>query len=217
MKQKLLSLDDFEVKFDAGEDEYRFAGYASVFNGVDSYGDMIAPGAYRKTLKGRERPVQLRWNHYGPVIGKWITLKEDDRGLYVEGELTRGHSMAEDAWALLKHGAVSGLSIGYRVMKWEQKDDHVLLKEIELIEISVVEEPADNAARVSEMKALIDAAGSWKEIEAILRDEGRFSRDAATKLVARCKALAHGERAESETSRAALETVQSLITRLKRR
>lgn len=215
MKHKLLTLTDADVKMAEEGEGYTFAGYASVFNGVDAYGDMIAPGAYRKTLKGRERPVQLRWNHYGPVIGKWLALREDERGLYVEGELTRGHSQAEDTRALMKHGAVSGLSIGYRVAASTQKDGCTLLKEIDLFEISVVEEPADNAARISDIKSALDAAQTWKEIEAILREEGRFSRDAATMLVARCKALAHGERAESETSRAAAERLQTLINRLK--
>lgn len=216
MKHKLLTLDDAAVKFaeDGEAAGYTFAGYASVFNGIDSYGDMIAPGAYRKTLKNRERAVQMRWNHFGPVIGKWMVLREDEKGLFVEGELTRGHSVAEDARAVLKHGAVSGLSIGYRVVSSQQKEGHTLLKEIDLVEISVVEEPADNAARISDVKAAIDAAASWKEIEALLREEGRFSREAATWLVARCKTLAHGERAESETSRAAAERLRSLINRL---
>lgn len=214
MQHKLLTLDATSVKFADEGAGYSFAGYASVFNGVDSYGDMIAPGAYRKTLKGRERPVQMRWNHFGPVIGKWTAMREDEKGLYVEGELTPGHSVAEDARAVMSHGAVSGLSIGYRVSDSQQKDGYTLLKQIDLFEISVVEEPADNAARISEVKAAIDAAQSWKEIEAILRDEGRLSRDAATKLVARCKTLAHGERVAIETGRAAAERLHSLINRI---
>lgn len=211
MKTKLLDLAVSEIKM--GDKGGRsFEGYASVFNGIDAYGDRIAPGAYAKTLKSRDRPIQLRWNHFGPVIGKWTEAYEDEKGLYVKGELTPGHSVAEDAYALLKHGAVSGLSIGYSVEDSDEKDGVRLLKEIELYEVSVVEEPADNAARVSAVKAEIDAAKSWKEIEAILRDEGRFSRDAAAKLVARVKSLAHGEREEKEASRAAAERLQSLIT-----
>lgn len=211
MKTKLLDLAVSEIKM--GDKSGRFfEGYASVFNGIDAYGDRIAPGAYAKTLKNRERPIQLRWNHFGPVIGKWTEAFEDEKGLYVKGELTPGHSVAEDAYALLKHGAVSGLSIGYSVADSDEKDGVRLLKEIDLYEVSVVEEPADNAARVGAVKAEIDAAKSWKEIEAILRDEGRFSRDAAAKLVARVKSLAHGEREEKEASRAAAERLQSLIT-----
>lgn len=202
MKTKLLQFSLTGLKM-SGDEGHKFSGYASVFNGVDAYGDTIAPGAYARTLIGRERPIQLRWNHFGPIIGKWVDIHEDEKGLYVEGELAPGHSVAEDARALMKHGSVDGLSIGYTVKSFEKKEDIRILKDIELYEISVVEEPADNAARIGEVKAQIDAAQSWKEIEAILRDEGRFSRDAAAKLVARVKSLAHGEREEESASKEA--------------
>lgn len=155
MERKNLSLGEFEIKFDEARKGF-FSGYASKFNGVDSYGDTIVPGAYSKTISERERPIAMRWNHTGPVIGKWLKAKEDERGLYVEGELTPGHSVATDVYALMKHGAVTGLSIGYRIPAGgsEKKGDVRLLKEIELVEISVVEEPADFAARISNVKAL---------------------------------------------------------------
>lgn len=212
MKQKLLNLSMTGVKMEGTG--YAFAGYASVFNGIDSYGDMIASGAYKATLANRERPVQMRWNHYGPVIGKWLSLTEDDHGLKVEGELTPGHSVAEDARALLKHGAISGLSIGYRVRAWEDRDSFKLLKEIDLYEISVVEEPADNAARISEVKAAIDAANSWKEIEHALREAGCSDRDVAKWLVHRCKSLALREEAERKSSKAAAAVLQSILSKI---
>lgn len=193
MEIKNLPISQLELKF-AGEN-MRFSGYASVFNGVDSYGDTILNGAYSKTLESRERPVRMRWNHYGPVIGKWLRIMEDDKGLFVEGELTPGHSKAIDVYASMKHGAIDGMSIGYIPRKSMQKDDGSrLLQEIELIEISVVEEPADLGARVQDIKSMIDTTTSLKEIEAILRDAGGFSRADATALVSRVKSLALGDR-----------------------
>lgn len=193
MQTKNLPINCLELKF-AGEN-MRFSGYASVFNGVDSYGDTIIQGAYSKTLAQREREVKMRWNHYGPVIGKWLRMVEDEKGLYVEGELTPGHSKAIDVYASLKHGAIDGLSIGYYPVQIEQKDDGTrLLKEINLIEISVVEEPADINARIGDIKSAINAALSLKEIEALLRDAGGFSRGDATALVSRIKTLALGDR-----------------------
>lgn len=193
MQTKNLPINCLELKF-AGEN-MRFSGYASVFNGVDSYGDTIIQGAYSKTLAQREREVKMRWNHYGPVIGKWLRMVENEKGLYVEGELTPGHSKAIDVYASLKHGAIDGLSIGYYPVQIEQKDDGTrLLKEINLIEISVVEEPADINARIGDIKSAINAALSLKEIEALLRDAGGFSRGDATALVSRIKTLALGDR-----------------------
>ena len=191
MERKLFSLEAAEVKFSADKPGF-FAGYASKFHGVDAYGDTILPGAYEKTLEGRTRPVQMRWNHRGPVIGKFTTIKEDGVGLYVEGELTPGHSVAEDARASMKHGAVTGLSIGYRIPEGgSEKSEHGgrLLKQIDLVEISVVESPADVNAQISSVKSAIEDSGSLKDIEAILRDAGGFSRADACALVARVKSM----------------------------
>ena len=189
MKTKSLDLAKCEIK--AQDDgTMRFAGYASVFGGVDSYGDTIDPKAYDETLKNRKRPVRMRWNHYGPVIGKWLKMQVDERGLYVEGELTPGHSVASDVYASLKHEAVTGMSIGYFVKEAEGRENGTtLLKQIELVEISVVEEPADNAAQVGDVKSQLDDCKSLKEIEAILRDVGRFSQTEAKSLIAKVKAV----------------------------
>ena len=190
MQHKLSPFDRLSVKFDDARPGF-FSGYASVFGLVDSYGDTIAPGAYSKTLQNRERPIQLRWNHYGGVVGKWLTLREDEKGLYVEGELTPGHSVAQDAYALMKHGAVNGLSIGYRPIEAEQKDDGTrLLKQIDLVEISIVETPADAAALIGDVKSAIDGAASLKEIEALLRDVGGFKRNDVKALISRIKSMA---------------------------
>ena len=187
METKQLTLQQTQVKMGA-EGSLKFSGYASVFDGLDSYGDTVIAGAYKGTIAERDRPVQLRWNHYGPVIGKFTDMYEDEKGLFVEGELTKGHSTAEDAAALLRHGAISGMSIGYVVKDYEMDGVVRKLKDIELFEISLVESPADNNARVTGIKS----AESLKEIEAILREKG-FSQKEATEIVASVKKI-HGER-----------------------
>jgi HK97 family phage prohead protease len=188
METKQLSLDVLDLKFI--DSNLTFSGYASIFGGIDAYGDTIEAGAYANTLKGRARPIRMRWNHWGPVIGKWIELVEDKKGLLVSGELTPGHSQAADVYASMKHGAVDGLSIGYRVKAFDQlNDDRRILKEIELVEISIVEEPADLGAKIGDVKSFIEAAESLKEIESILRDAGGFNRIDAKALVSRIKSM----------------------------
>ena len=181
------------------------------------------PGAFENTLKNRLRPVRMRWNHWGPVIGKWIELKEDDTGLFVTGELTPEHSTACDVAASLKHGSVDGLSIGYRIVDSDPKDEPgEILKEVELVEISVVEEPADRSALVSEIKSCIETASTIKELEAILRDAGGFSKANAMAFISRVKAClgdpGHGkpEPATPEIDFAALvkESCQGLYSSL---
>jgi len=191
IEKKLLNAESIELKFDS--DTGVFEGYASVFNGVDSYGDTIMPGAYKKTLKKRDRTVKMRWNHYGPVIGKWTEMREDERGLYVKGELTPNHSVAGDVLASLKHGAIDGLSIGFYPAKYkEDEEGKRTLQEIELVEISVVEEPADLAARVTAVKADIEQIETMKEVEQILRDAG-FTKSSAAALISRVKSLSLGD------------------------
>ena len=190
MEIKQLPLNSLELKFDEG---MKFSGYASMFDGVDSYGDTVIKGAYADTLRDRKRPIGMRWNHYGEVIGKWVSLAEDEKGLFVKGELTPNHSKASDVYASLKHGAIDGMSIGYRVKDFEQTGDIRILKAIDLVEISIVEEPADLNAKIGEVKSLIDECVSLKDYESLLRDAGGFSRADAVTLVSRIKSTARSE------------------------
>jgi HK97 family phage prohead protease len=207
MEHKQLDLAKCEVKMGA-EGSLQFSGYASMFDGLDSYGDTIKAGAYKNTLMDRERPIQLRWNHYGPVIGKFTELYEDERGLYVSGELTKGHSVAEDTAALLRHGAISGMSIGYIVKEEEQQGVIRALKEIELIEISIVETPADNNAHITSLKS----ATKLKDVEQVLRQKG-FSQKEATEIVATVKKI-HGEREDEKANEDNLLTLKNFMETL---
>lgn len=192
MQHKLIDLNNIEVKFDDARRGF-FSGYASKFGGVDSYGDTVMPGAYVATLENRSRPVQMRWNHYGEVIGKWTEIRETEQGLWVEGELTPGHSKAEDVYASLKHGAISGMSIGYRINKGvPNSTGGVDLHEIELVEISVVESPADLAAQIGDIKSAIDELKTVRDIERFVRESG-YAKEDAVMLVSRIKSIVRGE------------------------
>ncbi|MER2520229.1 MAG: phage major capsid protein [Bdellovibrionales bacterium] len=136
-----------------------FAGYASVFDGEpDSYGDVIAPGAFAKSLASHRckgtLPVLL-WQHDpGEPIGVWLDLREDVTGLSVTGRLVLETQRGREAYALLKAGALNGLSIGYRTRASERRAGGArVLQELELIEISLVTLPAASKARVTSIKA----------------------------------------------------------------
>lgn len=198
IQHKSIALSDVEVKFDP-VGGMKFSGYASKFNSIDSYNDTIMPGAYAKTLENRTRPIQMRWNHYGDVIGKWMMIQEDEIGLKVDGELTPNHSKAQDVYALLKHGAINGLSIGYYINDSEVKPDGVrVLKDIELVEISIVETPADLGAYVSDVKSSLNGMTTLKEIENLLREAGKFSKAEATAIVSKVKSVSNQGEPESK-------------------
>jgi len=187
IERKLLSLDSTGFKFDGESGE--FEGYASVFGGKDSYGDTIQKGAFTKTLENRNRPVRMRWNHFGPVIGKYTEMYEDEKGLYVKGQLTPGHSVANDVRASLVHGAIDGLSIGFFLNDYSNMEGGGRdIRSVDLVEISVVEEPADLAAKITSIKSAVDESEKLSDLELILRDAG-FSRAEATAFVSRVKSI----------------------------
>src|SRR5436305_9749713 len=93
-----------------------FEGYASLFGVADGAGDVVAPGAFAKSLRTRgiER-IRMLYQHFAhEPIGVWEDIREDARGLYVRGRLTTDIERGRDVLALLKDGALNGLSIGFK-------------------------------------------------------------------------------------------------------
>lgn len=202
MLQKILSLSDVQLKFakGGGDESWSFSGYASKFNGVDSYGDTILPGAYSKVLKairsGAARMPKMFVNHrsWELPVGKWLKMGEDEEGLFTEGEFTKGMPSAVAVRAALQHETVDGLSIGFRldpnevevVDKGDGSRPQRIIKSIaELSEVSIVTFPADGEARVdvSSVKSAIEGFTSLSEYEDYLRDACGFSKSAATSFV----------------------------------
>jgi HK97 family phage prohead protease len=170
MEYKFTALDDVEVKADART----VRGYASVFGNVDSYNDTIVKGAYSATIKANPRGIKMLWQHNPEkVIGRWHTLKEDDKGLVVEGDFTPGHSLADDAYASVKADHVDGISIGFSIPPGgssERSDGVRVLKKINLSEASIVTFPADSHALITGVKA-IDL--QFRELRSLLQDAAR--------------------------------------------
>jgi HK97 family phage prohead protease len=148
---------DFNLQVKSLDDAGRFAGYASVFDVVDSQKDIILRGAFAETLKGRVGAIKMLWQHQqDEPIGIFERMFEDARGLYVEGRLLLDVAKAREAYALLKEGAIGGLSIGYSPLKYRihEKSGVRLLSAVELWEISLVTFPANEAAKITVVKRM---------------------------------------------------------------
>ena len=133
-----------------------FAGYASVFNLVDSQHDVVRPGAFRTSLKSRTQTVRLLWQHqWDQPIGMIESLFEDANGLYMKARLLLDVAQAREAYALMKAGVVRGLSIGYSVKSAKRNPDTGVreLLAVDLWEISLVTLPANEAAQVTVVKS----------------------------------------------------------------
>ena len=179
----------FQIK--AVSDDGLFSGYGSVFGVIDSYKEVVAPGAFTKSLQ--RRTPSLLWQHRSSEpIGVYTSIREDQTGLYVEGKLALKTARGAEAYELLKMGAISGLSIGFLVKLFEYinngEEKVRRLTEIDLWEVSLVTFPANESARVSGVKS-IDTIESLADAEAFLREAGGLSRREATALVSRIKSL----------------------------
>ena len=125
----------------------RFAGYAAIFDRPDRGGDVIRKGAFLGSLQ-QGGGVPLLWQHRpGAVIGRIEHLSEDRRGLRVIAELGEGAEAARAA-RLVRSGRLDGLSFGYRVREAERSGGLRELRELELVEVSLVAEPMQPRARV---------------------------------------------------------------------
>ncbi len=135
-----------------------FEGYASLFNVADLGGDVVMPGAFAQTLqKTGPSGVKMLWQHDGKQpIGAWTSLIEDRRGLKVKGELNLSVARAREALALMKQGALDGLSIGFRPVRVsrDKAKDLRRIHALELVEISLVTFPMLPQARVEAVKRL---------------------------------------------------------------
>lgn len=145
---------DIDLKAISAEGE--FTGYAAVFNNEDLGRDVIVPGAFASSL--RRRPAakvkMLRQHDPEEPIGVWLDLMEDQTGLRARGKLILDTAKGRETYALMRAGALDGLSIGYRVIKsrFDKAKSIRYLEEIDLPEISVVTFPMNPRATVSTVK-----------------------------------------------------------------
>ena len=180
----------FEVRAEDIKDDGFIKGYGSLFDKKpDSYGDLIAKGAFAKTIAAGGRNgtgVPILWQHDAKnPIGPWTVMKEDGKGLYLEGMLDLDIEAGKRAHSGLKKKYVRGLSIGFNTISYEIDEKKKLrtLTEIDLWEISIVTFPAKTSAQITVVKAL-EGATTRIEAEDALREAG-LSRSEAKFIVSR--------------------------------
>jgi uncharacterized protein len=169
-----------------------FDGHGSVFKNVDLGGDIVMPGAFKRSLNQHKRDgslPQMFWMHDpSRVPGKWLDMHEDDEGLAVRGVLAPT-DLGNEIHTLLKMDAVRGLSIGYRTRDQDfDKDGNRLIKEADLWEVSVVSLPMNPLAQIAHVKSRLSVDGVYvptpKEFETSFRQMG-CSKQIARKLVSK--------------------------------
>jgi HK97 family phage prohead protease len=157
-------LRDIECRFDPGESG-AIAGYAAVWGKPDSFGDVLVRGAFADSLAQHRaagtRVAMLRSHDPSRPIGTWDSIVEDARGLKVSGSLIMDSIDGRDAFALMKGGALDGLSIGFRTVRAATlPKGGRRVEAVNLIEISAVTLPSQDAARLTSVRSDHLAAGT---------------------------------------------------------
>ena len=168
----------------------QFEGYGAVFKNVDYGGDIIVPGAFKQSLatQGEKLPVMLWMHQPDQVPGKWLSMTEDKHGLLVKGELA-DTQLGRETHTLLKMGAVTGMSIGYITQKSDFTSDGTrLLKQVDLLETSIVSMPMNPLAQVTAVKTRTSLTGEYvptvRDLEKEFRRMG-CSQKVAKQLIAK--------------------------------
>lgn len=178
-----------ELKALAGRE---FEGHGSVFGNMDHGGDVVVQGAFKRSLAAHKKAgtmPSMFWMHKPDhVAGVWHAMREDEKGLHVRGELA-ATPLGDEMHALLKLKAVSGLSIGYQTVESDfSRDGARLLKELNLVEVSIVSLAMNPLAKVEAVKSSLSRTGEYvpseREFEKLLRDAG-ISRKAARHICAK--------------------------------
>ena len=206
----------FALDVKAISDDGTFEGYGSVFGVVDSYREVVRPGAFMASLtKRKAKGIKLLWQHDSEQpIGVYEDLAEDSKGLWCKGRLLKDVSpKAAEAYGLLREGALDGLSIGYREIRTEKDTERpgvVNLLELDLREISIVTFAANEKARVETVKSIL-AGGvlpTVREFEEHLRDAG-FPRSLAQAIASKAAPHLRGEpEAKADDAVAFLEALR---------
>lgn len=220
-----------ELKFEGSPSTtMSFQGYGATFSKVDSYGDVIARGAFANTLKeAKESGIwpKMLSQHGGlgltsedmTPVGVWADLSEDPKGLLVDGVLANT-ARGVDLHTLMKmkpRPAIDSLSIGYKTIRSKARvastDPRRTLEEIKLLEVSPVTFPANSDARVASVKCDVNGIMSLQDAEAALREAG-FTKSDAIAFVSHIKQLGRsdsvlGDRSDSVSA----ELVRALQSR----
>lgn len=186
----LVKASHGELSLKADGEPGEIEGYGSVFGKVDSYGEVVQPGAFAKSLKRwKGQPIPMLWQHRSDQpIGVWTRYEEDARGLKLGGQLNMKTQRGQEAHSDIEMKAVRGLSIGFFEVKADPFDfgatEPRRLIELDLREVSPVTFPALKEAQIDAVKARL-ARGerlTVREFEGLLREKLRLSRSDAEEI-----------------------------------
>jgi HK97 family phage prohead protease len=218
-RKKYLNLDFVELKglaepedgAEEGSDAWTFSGLLSPYSNVDSHKDVVAPGAFSKTLADGGNIVPILWQHEIKEPIGFGTLTETPKGLHLEGVLNPAVARASEARGLarqaIKMKAPFGLSMGYNTLESDRDVKNYpgarrRLTSVKVVEGSLVTFPSNHVARVLDAKDSPEETDMTEIAEALTKAASltfaEMKEDGAPNLASAAAAHAALERVLSE-------------------
>jgi hypothetical protein len=164
---------------DADEKAGIVKGYGSVFGNVDSDGDIINKGAYKKTIEENGNRVKYLYQHdMDKPLGKIVKLGEDEKGLYFEASIPKT-TLGKDVIELMKAGVITENSVGILPIQKDNSGEYRELNEVKLYEISAVTLAANDQAILLDVKGNYDREKVLKRYDNLVKviRKGQISDD----------------------------------------
>ena len=165
-KKFYIHSDNIEVKSaSSSKKSFKIAGYANTST-KDRTGDIVLPEAWLKGVENyRKNPVLLYQHDHSKPIGKAESVRVDKKGIFVEGSVSDAAEKLHGVQTLIQDGALKSFSVGFRVKDadYDRTEDTFFIKELELLEISVVSVPANQESLFSIRKSFDDDLYSLSE------------------------------------------------------
>lgn len=174
----------FEIK--AIEEDGSFVAYGSTFGNEDLGGDVVVKGAFRKSIheKNINDILLLHQHDTSKIIGEFKSIEEDEKGLLLRGQLfIQDIALAAETRFLMMKNKLKSMSIGFRIPEGGKsfENGRRMLKEIDLVEVSIVTFPMNPEAEILGVKNMKDL--TIREFEEKMRDAG-FSRNESKGIAA---------------------------------
>ena len=183
MKNKSLNVAVTGFKMDNNTGE--FTCYGNIKGNIDHARDRTLDGAYQKSIEQHMKNgtmPKMFWMHnaHSIPVGKWIEMREDEKGLFMRGKLFTKSPEAIAIHEAASEGALDSFSIGYIEVDSKYNSSHGCndLIELDIKEVSWVTFACNEASLLQSIKSHMDDGElpSKAELRELFKTTGWFSK-----------------------------------------